>query len=110
MINTMTYRGYVASMSFDAEDKIIVGRVLIIVGARSAPERPSLVSGVVGLRGRGRINVYGKGFAAPLVCASCRRRGPRLSARDLHLSGALASAAYYAQAIELSGTSALEQL
>ncbi len=30
MINTMTYRGYVASMSFDAEDKIIVGRVLDI--------------------------------------------------------------------------------
>jgi len=30
MINTMTYRGYVASMSFDAEDRIIVGRVLDI--------------------------------------------------------------------------------
>lgn len=28
MTNTMTYRGYVASMTFDAEDKIIVGRVL----------------------------------------------------------------------------------
>lgn len=28
MTNTMTYRGYVASMSFDADDKIIVGRVL----------------------------------------------------------------------------------
>ncbi|MBN9428493.1 MAG: type II toxin-antitoxin system HicB family antitoxin [Burkholderiales bacterium] len=28
MINTMAYRGYVASMTFDAEDKIIVGRVL----------------------------------------------------------------------------------
>lgn len=28
MTNTMTYRGYVASMAFDAEDKIIVGRVL----------------------------------------------------------------------------------
>src|SRR5690554_2876571 len=30
MTNTMAYRGYVASMSFDAEDKIIVGRVLDI--------------------------------------------------------------------------------
>ncbi len=28
MTNTMTYRGYVASMTFDAEDRIIVGRVL----------------------------------------------------------------------------------
>ena len=28
MINTMTYRGYTASMTFDPEDKIIVGRVL----------------------------------------------------------------------------------
>ena len=28
MTNTMTYRGYTASMSFDPEDKIIVGRVL----------------------------------------------------------------------------------
>lgn len=28
MTNTMTYRGHVASMSFDAEDRIIVGRVL----------------------------------------------------------------------------------
>lgn len=28
MTNTMTYRGYVASMTFDTEDKIIVGRVL----------------------------------------------------------------------------------
>lgn len=28
MINTMNYRGYVASMTFDVEDKIIVGRVL----------------------------------------------------------------------------------
>ena len=28
MTNTMNYRGYVASMTFDAEDKIIVGRVL----------------------------------------------------------------------------------
>ena len=28
MINTMTYRGYTASMTFDADDKIIVGRVL----------------------------------------------------------------------------------
>jgi predicted HicB family RNase H-like nuclease len=28
MNNAMTYRGYTASMSFDAEDKIIVGRVL----------------------------------------------------------------------------------
>ncbi len=27
MKNTMTYRGYTASMSFDPEDKIIVGRV-----------------------------------------------------------------------------------
>ena len=30
MINTMSYRGYTASMVFDAEDKIIVGRVLDI--------------------------------------------------------------------------------
>jgi predicted HicB family RNase H-like nuclease len=30
MTNTMTYRGYTASMVFDAEDKIIVGRVLDI--------------------------------------------------------------------------------
>jgi len=28
MTNTMSYRGYVASMSFDVEDKVIVGRVL----------------------------------------------------------------------------------
>jgi predicted HicB family RNase H-like nuclease len=28
MINSMFYKGYVASMIFDAEDKIIVGRVL----------------------------------------------------------------------------------
>jgi len=28
MTNTMSYRGYVASMTFDAEDKVIVGRVL----------------------------------------------------------------------------------
>lgn len=28
MINAMSYRGYTASMVFDAEDKIIVGRVL----------------------------------------------------------------------------------
>jgi len=28
MTNTMTYRGYVVSMTFDAEDKLIVGRVL----------------------------------------------------------------------------------
>jgi predicted HicB family RNase H-like nuclease len=28
MTNTMSYKGYVASMSFDPEDKIIVGRVL----------------------------------------------------------------------------------
>lgn len=28
MTNTMTYCGYVASMTFDTEDKIIVGRVL----------------------------------------------------------------------------------
>ena len=28
MTNTMSYRGYAASMNFDAEDKIIVGRVL----------------------------------------------------------------------------------
>lgn len=28
MTNTMRYRGYVASMTFDAEDKVIVGRVL----------------------------------------------------------------------------------
>jgi len=30
MTNTMTYRGYVASMTFDTEDKIVVGRVLDI--------------------------------------------------------------------------------
>lgn len=30
MTNTMTYRGYTASMTFDPEDKIIVGRVLDI--------------------------------------------------------------------------------
>ncbi len=30
MSNTMQYRGYTASMSFDADDKIIVGRVLDI--------------------------------------------------------------------------------
>jgi len=30
MINTMSYRGYTASMTFDADDKIIVGRVLDI--------------------------------------------------------------------------------
>jgi predicted HicB family RNase H-like nuclease len=30
MTNTMQYRGYVASMIFDAEDKVIVGRVLDI--------------------------------------------------------------------------------
>jgi predicted HicB family RNase H-like nuclease len=28
MNNTMSYKGYIASMIFDAEDKIIVGRVL----------------------------------------------------------------------------------
>lgn len=28
MSNTMTYKGYTASMTFDADDKIIVGRVL----------------------------------------------------------------------------------
>ena len=28
MINAMTYKGFTASMIFDAEDKIIVGRVL----------------------------------------------------------------------------------
>jgi len=30
MNNTMQYRGYTATMSFDAEDKVIVGRVLDI--------------------------------------------------------------------------------
>jgi len=30
MINAMTYKGYTASMVFDADDKIIVGRVLDI--------------------------------------------------------------------------------
>ena len=30
MTNTMSYRGYEVSMEFDAEDKIIVGRVLDI--------------------------------------------------------------------------------
>jgi predicted HicB family RNase H-like nuclease len=30
MSNTMQYRGYTATMSFDAEDKVIVGRVLDI--------------------------------------------------------------------------------
>ena len=28
MSNTMTYQGYTTSMTFDADDKIIVGRVL----------------------------------------------------------------------------------
>ena len=28
MINSMSYKGYTASMVFDAEDKVIVGRVL----------------------------------------------------------------------------------
>ena len=28
MINSMTYKGYTASMVFDAEDRIIVGRIL----------------------------------------------------------------------------------
>lgn len=28
MINSMTFKGYAASMVFDAEDKVIVGRVL----------------------------------------------------------------------------------
>lgn len=27
MINSMSYKGYTASMVFDAEDKVIVGRV-----------------------------------------------------------------------------------
>lgn len=30
MINAMTYKGYTASMVFDVEDKVIVGRVLDI--------------------------------------------------------------------------------
>ena len=30
MINSMSYKGYTTSMVFDAEDKIIVGRVLDI--------------------------------------------------------------------------------
>ena len=30
MSNTMTYKGYTTSMTFDADDKIIVGRVLDI--------------------------------------------------------------------------------
>lgn len=30
MINAMSYKGYTASMVFDAEDKVIVGRVLDI--------------------------------------------------------------------------------
>jgi predicted HicB family RNase H-like nuclease len=30
MNNTMTYKGYTASMNFDGEDKIIVGRVIDI--------------------------------------------------------------------------------
>lgn len=30
MTNTMSYRGYLASMAFDADDKVIVGRVLDI--------------------------------------------------------------------------------
>jgi predicted HicB family RNase H-like nuclease len=30
MINSMTYKGYTASMIFDVEDKVIVGRVLDI--------------------------------------------------------------------------------
>lgn len=32
MTNTMAYRGYTASMTFDADDKIIVGRVLRVDG------------------------------------------------------------------------------
>lgn len=30
MMNTMTYKGYTANMVFDAQDKVIVGRVLDI--------------------------------------------------------------------------------
>ena len=30
MMNTMSYKGYTASMVFDAEDKVIIGRVLDI--------------------------------------------------------------------------------
>ena len=30
MINAMSYKGYTASMAFDADDKVIVGRVLDI--------------------------------------------------------------------------------
>ena len=30
MSNSMTYRGYTASMTFDADDKVIIGRVLDI--------------------------------------------------------------------------------
>lgn len=30
MTNTMTYKGYTADMVFDAEDKVIVGRVIDI--------------------------------------------------------------------------------
>jgi len=30
MTNTVSYKGYTASVIFDAEDKIIVGRVLVI--------------------------------------------------------------------------------
>ena len=30
MTNTMVYKGYTASMTFDAEDKLIIGRVLNI--------------------------------------------------------------------------------
>ncbi len=28
MTNTMTYKGYTASMAFDVQDKVIVGRVI----------------------------------------------------------------------------------
>ncbi len=37
MINSMSYKGYAVSMIFDAEDKIIVGRVLDVDGIISSP-------------------------------------------------------------------------
>lgn len=52
MTNTMEYRGYVASMTFDPEDKIIVGRVLdiddiITFHGESVPEFESNFHSVV---------------------------------------------------------------
>ena len=43
MSNSITYKGYTASMVFDAEDKIIVGRVLDIDDIISFQDRKSVV-------------------------------------------------------------------